>query len=372
MKNPIKRRIAHLIYSQKVGGSEIVAANICSRLDRNIFDPMVLFFYKSQGSMPDILSLLGVPCRGFNICRWNILFKSFLIASLLNRLKVDILHVHHVPLFKGVANGVRLSRVKGVVVTEHANFSISKNPKLQSACRKIAGSVDFFTVVSDNLKKYFVEELNIPEQYIRVIGNGIDTERFTLEKPKGKLLEIQALYKKKKILLNVGRFAEAKDHITLLSAVKKVVQKRDDLALVLVGDGELRPVIEQKIRELDLGNHVCLLGSRSDVDQLMADADIFVLSSKREGLPMVVMEAMASGLPVVATNVGGISEVVRDDINGTLVPPQNADLLAEAITNILEHPQKADDMGKSARKLIVDHYSLDKITDSYAALYNVI
>ncbi len=367
-----KRRIAHLIYSQKVGGSETVAANICSHLDRNCFDPMVLFFYKSHGSMPDILSHLGVPYHGFNICRKNILFRPFLIASLLNRLKIDILHVHHVPLYKGVANGVRFSKVKGVIVTEHAKFSISKSLQLQAACKNTAQAVKFFTVVSENLKKYFVEQLDIPSKSIRVINNGIDTKRFSPNGERKKFAEIIPLKNSKKIVINVGRFAEAKDHLTLLSAVHKVLQKRDDLHLVLVGDGELRSAIEMKIDELGLGNHVSLLGSRSDVDKLMPSADIFVLSSKREGLPMVLMEAMSSGLPVVATDVGGIAELVHNNVNGALVPPQNADSLAEAINTILEHPNKALQMGKSARNLIINRYSLDKISESYAALYNSI
>ena len=350
----------------------MVAANVCKHLDRRRFDPLVLFFYQSTGSMPEILNNLGVESHGLEIMRRHIFIRPFIVASALNRLGIDILHVHHVPLYNRVANGLKLSRVKGVVLTEHAKYSISRSGRLQQASRRAAGSVNFFTTVSSNLKNFFTAELGIPEQSIQVIHNGIDTRRFAPGKGGDTLRSIIPRRRYDKILINVGRLAEAKDHFTLLLMMKKLVQKDSNVILVLIGDGELRPAIEQKIEELSLENHVFLLGSRADVDDLMHQADLFVLSSKREGLPMVVLEAMASGLPVVSTDVGGISEVVRNSENGALVPPENPDRLAEAVQRILSDPKLSGHMGTSARDWIVRHYSLDNITKKYAALYRLI
>ena len=369
-----KLRVAHLIYSEKVGGSETVAANICSRLDRDRFDPMVLFYFKSQGSMPRILERLGVPCAGFGMTRSLFLLRPFLVARLLKRLKIDMLHVHHVRLYLRVASGARLARLKGIIVTEHAKFSISRSPRLQEGCRKTARSVDFFTVVSNNLKQYFVETLRVPESRIKVVPNGIDTRRFQPCTQRGELAALlpQGIRddKDKKIIITVGRFAEAKDHFTLLAAVRQLARHRQDFHLVMIGDGELHSAVEQRIKELELESYITTPGSRSDVDSLMPGADLFVLSSKREGLPMVVMEAMACGLPVVATKVGGIPEVVHHGENGALVPPGKPEQLAAALDSFLEDPQKAADMGHAARNLIAERYDLDVIAARYAALYS--
>ncbi len=368
-------RVAHLIYSEKVGGSETVAANVCSRLDRHRFDPMLLFFYKSRGSMPQILSRLGVAHDGLNITRSSLVVRPFLVAAHLNRLRIDILHVHHVHLYRRVARGVRLSRVRGVVVTEHAKFSISRSASLQGWSRKTARRANIFTVVSNNLKNYFVEELDIPEQLIRVIYNGIDTERFVPRRGRGKLTDILAPANSGKdirIMISVGRLAEAKDHLTMLNALKMLRKQRNDFHLVLIGDGELRSTIGRQIRSLELSDNVTVAGSRSDVDDLMPAGDLFVLSSKREGLPMVIMEAMASGLPVVATAVGAVPEIIRDGENGLLVPPGDPRRLAAAINTLLDNRSRAVEMGHAGRRFIVGNHSLEAIAAQYAALYSAI
>ncbi|MEN8136797.1 MAG: glycosyltransferase [Thermodesulfobacteriota bacterium] len=365
-------RIAHLIYSRKIGGSEMVAAHVCSNLDRNRFDPMVLFMYRSSGAMPEVLSRLGVPCHGFEMTRFSFLLRPFIVARVLSRLRIDILHVHHIPLYKRVSLGVKFSRVKGVVFTEHAKYSISRSEKLQEACRRAAGQVKFFTTVSEDLKKYFVSELDIPDHTIQVILNGVDTKRFTPVKEKTELRKILSPSCTGKILITVGRLTEAKDQVTLLRAVKLLVGKGIDLCLVLVGDGELRKLIEGTIRELDLGKHVYLLGNRTDVDNLLPHADLFVLSSRREGLPMVLLEAMSCRLPVVSTSVGGIPEVIRDGVNAFLVAPEDPEDLAQKIETMLAKPEMAEDIGTSNREMVAAEYSMAKTAEQYSQLYEQI
>lgn len=365
-------RVAHLIYSKKIGGSEMVAANVCSNLDHKHFDPMILFMYKSTGAMPEVLADLGIPFSGFELTRFSSLFRPLIIAGVLNRLKIDILHVHHIPLYMKVALGVQLSRVKGVVFTEHAKFSISRSARLQNGCRRAARDANFFTTVSDNLKQYFVEELGILEKSIEVVLNGVDTKRFSPDNGKGRLNELLPSTNKGKILISVGRLTEAKDQESLLIAIKKLVQNGVDIFLALVGEGELRSRIEGSIEQLGLGQRVFLLGNRTDVHELLPDATMFVLSSRREGLPMVLLEAMASGLPVVSTNVGGIPEVIKDGVNGFLVPPEASDLLAEKIALMVGQPEKARVMGATNRTMVTNNYSMQKTADQYAQLYESI
>jgi len=362
-------RVAHLIYSKKIGGSEMVAANVCSNLERERFDPMVLFMYKSDGAMPEVLSSLGVSYSGFELSRFSSLFRPLIVASVLNRLKIDILHVHHIPLYMKVALGARLSRVKGVVFTEHAKFSISRSVTLQDGCRRVAREADYFTTVSDNLKQYFVEELGMQQSAIEVVLNGVDVQRFKPDNAKGNLQKMLPAFTQGKMLISVGRLSEAKDQETLLLAMKKLANDGVDVSLALVGEGELRGNLERSIEQLGLEQRVFLLGNRTDVHELLPDAAMFVLSSRREGLPMVLLEAMASGLPVVSSRVGGIPEVVKEGENGFLVPPENPDLLAEKIVLMLNQQEQARAMGAANRTMVVSRYSMKKTADRYAQFY---
>ena len=365
-----KIRIAHLIYSEKVGGSEIVAGTVCSYLDRRLFDPLVIFMLRSNGRMPEILQDFNVPCKSLNMLWQSIPFESLYIAYLLNKMRVDILHIHHIPLFLRVAKAVKMSRVKGIVFTEHAKFSIEKSKRLQNGCRKAVKQVDFFTTVSADLRDYFVKELSIPESAIQIVLNGVDVDRFNPKNKNSLFMSILPIDFAGTILINVGRLVDAKDHQTLLKAMKRIVQNGHNVFLVLVGDGELRPVIEQQISQLGLNNCVKMLGMRTDVDKLLLGADIFVMSSKREGLPMVLLEAMSCGLPVVSTDVGGISEIIRDHENGFLVEARKPDLLAKAIEQILDNFEVGELLGKQARKIIIENYSLKASAKSYIQLYN--
>ena len=364
-----KIRVAHLIYSEKVGGSEMVAGNICSYLGQLGFDPLVLFMLRSKGGMPKILQNLSVACKHLNMFWRTIPFESYYIAYMLNKMRVDIIHIHHIPLYLRVAKAVELSRVKGVVFTEHAKFSIQRSKSLQQGCREAAQQADYFTTISSDLKNYFVHAFNIPDSRIQVILNGVDVIRFNPEKKNSMLRSMLPDDFTGKILIHVGRLAEAKDHKTLLGTMRLLRKHGHGVALFLVGDGELRPAIEQQIADLDLKQHVRMLGMRTDVDRLLLGADMFVMSSQREGLPMVLMEAMSCGLPVVSTDVGGIAEIIRNHETGLLIEPKRSDLLAQAIENILNSSDDGESLGRRARKVIIEKYSLAAVAESYARLY---
>ena len=127
-------RVAHLIYSPAVGGSEMVAADICNNLDRSIFDPLILFMYQGPGLMPEILSNRNIATYNINQTRVKRLFGPLLSYKALVGLKIDILHVHHVPLWQRIWLAAKLAKVP-VILTEHAKYSISRSNKLQEACR---------------------------------------------------------------------------------------------------------------------------------------------------------------------------------------------------------------------------------------------
>jgi glycosyltransferase involved in cell wall biosynthesis len=367
-KTPRRLRIAHLIYSPVVGGSEMIAADICGQLDRSVFDPFILFMYQAPGLMPEILSSRNIATHNLNQTRVMRLFGPLLPFKALVRLKIDLLHVHHVPLWQRIWQAAKLAKIP-VVLTEHAKFSISRSSKLQKACRRAAGAVNCFTTVSKDLKNYFVKEIGIPDESITVIPNGVDTSCFAPGPRNGVLRDLLPDKFAGKVLISVGRLTEAKDQITLLSAIELLKKQGRNIFLIVVGDGELRISLEKEIAKNNLADCVCLTGSRSDVYQLLPGVDAFILSSKREGFPMSILEAMAAGLPVIATKVGGIPEVIKDGENGILVPPQDQNSLANAICSVLDDSEFATNLASRARITVEQNYSIQAITEAYAKIY---
>ncbi len=349
----------------------MAAAEICARLDRSVFDPMVLFMYDAKdGLMPQVLKERNVPFHNFKYSRTRRFLGPVFPAIALRRLKPDLLHVHHIPLLTKILPASRLAGVKRIVFTEHAKYSISRSPSLQEACRKAAREVDFFTVVSRDLRDYFSGEVGIPPEAMVVVHNGVDINRFSPGPRTQYLRGLVPANFKRPLMITVGRLTDAKDHSGLLAAME-LLKKNGEAGpcLVLVGDGELRPAIEREIESRGIGDCVHMAGKRTDISALLAGADIFVLPSKREGFPVSVLEAMASGLPVIATKVGGIPEVIKDGENGLLVPPGDPVGLSKAIARLVSNPAFGAELGARARKTVEEEFSLDFVAGAYSDLY---
>jgi glycosyltransferase involved in cell wall biosynthesis len=368
--HPQKIRVAHLIYSPSVGGSEMLAADICARLDRSIFEPLCVILFSGSGRMPEILAERGVPYVNLRRSRLTRLLGPILPAFILRRLKIDILHVHHVPLFLSIYQAAKSAGIKIIGLTEHAKFSISKYQILQEGCRAAAQKAAFFTTVSQNLKDYLVKEINVPDSKMIVIPNGVNTSRFSLQRQRSAIAELLPDGFEGKIILCVGRLTEAKDHGNLFEAIGRLKEMgRHDWHLVVVGDGELRESLENQVVSKGLSRNVTFAGTRKDVELLLAGADLFVLPSKREGLPVAVLEAMAAGIPVISTNVGGVAEIVEDGKSGVLLPPEDSQALARKIDMVLKDGALASTLGRNARNRVEKFFSIDKIIEEYSTIY---
>ena len=194
-----------------------------------------------------------------------------------------------------------------------------------------------------------------------VVPLGIDLERFGAAEP--------ALEKAGPLVGNVARLAEQKGQRYLLEAAARVVERRPDVRFVLVGEGELRPALESRARELGLGDRVLFTGAREDVPELLASLDVFAFPSLFEGLCVAVIEAQAAGVPVVATPVGGIRETVEDGKTGLLVPPRDAQALAGAILRLLEQPGEGKRLAAEAKRRVHARFSEQRMIDETLSLY---
>lgn len=167
------------------------------------------------------------------------------------------------------------------------------------------------------------------------------------------------------VLLSVGRLVYQKGHEYLVHAMPRILLDYPHTKAVICGEGALRPQLEKQIQELGLGESVRLMGNQTDIAPFLAGADLFVLPSRWEGLPVALLEAMGAGLPVVATRVEGVDEVVQETSQGLLVPPEDSDALASALLQLLGDPRLRRRMGEAARSRIQDLYTLDIMCGKY-------
>jgi glycosyltransferase involved in cell wall biosynthesis len=193
---------------------------------------------------------------------------------------------------------------------------------------------------------------------VRTIWNGIDLVRFALAGP---TVGGPAVL--------VARLVPEKDLPTLLQAVALLVQREPSFRLQVAGDGPCLQETQQTVQRLGLGDHVQLLGERRDVPSILRRASLFVLPSRTEGISLTLLEAMASGLPVVATRVGGNAEVIDDGRTGWLVPAGDARQLADAIGRLWRNPDEARQFGQAGRRRVEDYFDVDLMVGQYEELY---
>jgi glycosyltransferase involved in cell wall biosynthesis len=297
---------------------------------------------------------------------------SFLVSyikarRLIRRLSPDVIHGHmiHANIF---ARLLRLTiRIPKLICTSHTN---REGGRLRSSFYRYTNHLsDLNTNVSDSAVKAAEKSGNVLPGKMLTVYNGIDTERFQPGCGSRHALrhEIQQT-SSAPALLAVGRFAPAKDYPNLFTALTHVVKARPEVRLWIAGAGPNEQECRTIVNELGLVDNVKFLGVRSDIPELMSAADVFVLSSAWEGFGLVVGEAMACGLSVVATDCGGVREVVGQD--GVLVPPKDSMALALALLRVLEMSEgERERLGRSARARIVNNYSLNASVQRWLQIY---
>jgi glycosyltransferase involved in cell wall biosynthesis len=191
------------------------------------------------------------------------------------------------------------------------------------------------------------------------IGNGLDLAGFVAAPAKTR----------RRVITTVANLRPGKGHEVLLKAAARLVRRFPDVRFQIVGDGSRRQELEREAAALRISAQVSFLGHRDDVPQVLAESDLFAFPSFMEASPNAVIEAMAAGLPVVATKVGGIPEVIEHERNGLLVPPGDERALAAAMTRLIERPALASELAQAARRTIESRFSFDRMTDEFQELF---
>lgn len=361
-------RIAFLTTSTLVGGAEVQVLALADRLRARGHETIIISLIPA-GPLDAEAKKLGIATHSLGM-RPGIPDPRALLrlARELRAWRPDILHSHmvHANL---LARLVRpLTRVPVLICTVH---NMDEGGAIRMGAYRLTNRLaDLTTIISHAAADRFARIGAIPRDRLRVLPNGVDTSRFRPRPELRGALRKELGVGDEFLWLAVGRFEPAKDYPNLLAAFAEVVAHRPRAVLALAGHGFLQEAMERKAESLGIKGQVRFLGLRRDVPELMSAADAYVMSSAWEGLPMVLLEAASSGLPIVATDVGGNREVVVDGENGLLVPARDAAALGLAMRRAMgTSSAELQTMGERGRARALEQYSLARVVDTWETTY---
>jgi sugar transferase (PEP-CTERM/EpsH1 system associated) len=357
--------VAHVVQTLGWGGLERVVLDLTRALDRARFQPLVVAL-SDHVPMADLFEAAGVPVhsvpqRGLD---WRLPGR---LAALLRREQVAIVHAHNFGRFFYAGPAARLARVPVALYTEHSNTRPDERA-LWLTQRRLSRLAPRIAAVSDAVRDYLIARQGLPAERIVTLSNGIDVGQYRLAESERLAARRElGLPERGLVVGTVARLVPVKNQALLLRALALCAGQPPHL--VLAGDGPLRAELEALARTLGVGEWVRFAGLCRDVPRVLAALDVFALTSHSEGLPIAVIEAMAAGLPVTATAVGGLPELVAHESTGLLVGPDDAEALAQAWQRLHE-PELRRRLGQAGQRVAVVRYSLDAMVAGYSALYD--
>jgi sugar transferase (PEP-CTERM/EpsH1 system associated) len=357
---PPPLRVVHLVSTLNIGGLEMVVVNLMQWCDRSKIEPHVICLGET-GALADQISALGIPVESLSASgKVSGRRRLWRLARRLRALRPHVLHTHNpAPHWTG-ALAAQLARVPVLVHTKHGrNYAHRWRAVLTN--RVASGLSDCIVPVSEDAAQVALDVEHTPPHKLRVIRNGVDVERYTHRAKRCDAPGLRAV--------TVARLNPIKDQATMLRATRLVVEQEPGFQLEIVGDGQERERLTRLVEELGLHKHVVFHGFRDDVPAFLGGQGFFVLSSVSEGISLTLLEAMAVGLPVVATDVGGNREVVASGETGWLVPPRSPERLAEAMLRFVRDPSELAAFGAAARERVEQHFDLRRVVAQYEALY---
>lgn len=361
--------ICQLLHSLNVGGAEVLAA----RLGRRLRDRYHFLYACLDGLGP-----LGEQLRaeGFQVevldrqpgVDWRMTFR---LSRFLRREGVDLIHAHqYTPFFYALAARL-LYRRPPILFTEHGrSYPDFPRRKRMIANRLLLQRRDRVIGVGEAVRQALIHNEGIPAKRVEVVYNGIDVAAFANGKPNRAAVRAElGLGADDFVLLLVARLDPIKDLATAVRTAGRVARQFPRARLVLVGEGPERAPVEALIRDQGLGEHVRLLGLRHDVARLLPAADVFLLTSISEGIPVTVLEALAAGVPVVATDVGGLPEIIVDGQNGFLAPARDDAALAERVVRLAKDVNLRAQLAEKGRREAEARFTEAQMHAGYEQLY---
>jgi len=356
-------RIAHLIETDMPGGAERMLASLAGALHASGCPGVAFLPRDRHGWLSHELSSVGIPVEYFVLERPFSPKLARELAAAFVRYRIDLAHSHE---FEMAVYGAWSARKAGIphVITMHGGRVYAQRWRRRIALRLAVESTGGAVAVSLKLGEHLRRDLLLSPRLITVIPNGVAPARAIAPTLRNEL----HIAPEEKLVVSVGSLYPVKGHRFLIEALALLGATQPEIHLAIAGRGELADALAEQARALGLDRRVHLLGLRSDIPMLLAAADLFVLPSLSEGLPLALLEAMFAARPIVATNVGDVQAALGSEA-GVVVPPGDPRSLASAIARLLADRATARSMGGRAAVRAAEEYGLDRMVDRYARVY---
>jgi len=365
MKERIK--ILQITGNLGIGGLERVVVNLCKHLNKDLFDVSVVCL-NFLGAFADELENEGIKVYLTPKKKKIDYFLFWGLKDIIGKVKPDIVHTHNTNAFIDGAIASILSKVPVKIHTDHARVFPDKK-RYMIIERILSYFIDQIIAVSHETKENLIKFEHIDQKMITVIKNGIDGTKYK------KKIDIGYKIKKLKLdqfkhIIGLGvRLTEQKGISYLIKAAPIILQNYPQTAFVIAGKGPLKDQLETEVSNLNLQTNFFFLGPRLDMYEILQVLDIYVLPSEWEGLPLVILEAMAAKKAIIATNIGGNSMAIENGKSGYLIPPKNPSILAEKICELLESPEKIKIFGENAYTKFVNEFSIEFMIQEHEKIY---
>lgn len=366
--------IAHVIYRLDVGGLENGLVNLVNHLPSDRFRHAIICLsdytdFSKRISNPDV-GLFALDKPPGNSPRMH-----FRLWRLLRKLRPCLLHSRNLAALECQITAA-IAGVRARVHSEHGRDmgDLDGRNRVDLGIRRMLRPlVHRYIALSRDLENYLRTVVEVDGSKLDQIYNGVDTNRFRPAQPRASLPHPMFQQPELIVVGTVGRMEPVKDPLNLARAFVRsaelMPEVRDRLRLVMIGDGQLRTQVEALLAAAGLTGQAWLPGARGGVDEILRGLDIFVLPSLSEGISNTILEAMASGLPVLATEVGGNSELVAAGTTGQLVPAQDPDAMAQALLRYTSDAALRHNHGAAGRRRVEQNFSIDNMVTRYTSLY---
>lgn len=371
-----KYTIAYLIDGLGWGGAERMMIPILANLNKELFSPYVGVFHNKQGNpVADELMKIGIPVELIPVQYLRDLSAPRRIMSYLQKIKADIVHnqLEYANIYGGwAANKLRIPAVSTMhtIAQKESNIKFWLHQKLEFFfLRKYCSMI---ISVSAKTRRSYCQEAKISDKKSCVVYNGIDLSYYKFSSPQSDrevVLKQFGIPPASNLLMTVAVLREQKGIQYMLQALPEVLKSHPKTYYMIVGDGDYKEELMNQTKQLGIQNQVIFTGTRNDIPTLMSVANLFILPSLTEALPTVLAEAMAASVPVLATHVGGIPEMIQENVNGRLVPPKDVNTLSKTCIEMLSNPQQLHQFGNIGRKIVEEKFNIHIQIEQLQNLY---
>lgn len=362
-----KIKIAHIVYGLKLAGAEKLIWYITSRPDRSRYESVVATL-SMGGPLQEMLRASGVPvCFMAKRHRYDVSVLLRLVRFL-RREHIDLVHTH---LFGGDIWGRTAAAIAGVpvIVSSLHGVDVWMSGTQRALERWTARCAHRLIAVSEEVKKSYVSGVGVPAEKISVVYSGIDCSRFPAAVDRGRTLRDLGVPERAVLVGIACRLEPEKDLFTWLKAARIIAAQVTAAEFVIAGEGSQRQELQEFSRNLGISERVHFLGLRDDVAEIFSASDLVMFSSRFEGLSLALLEAMASGRAVIATDIGENRAVIEHGRSGVLVNPGDADALAGAAVRLLKDEKERQRLGEAARLTVKERFGVERWVGEVLAIY---